>query len=112
MDEELKVLVRTAYNKILQGTNKMLRNCKIKNISVLQDENDPTYNEMADALVIASSIIKTVSQNYPNDVEGIHTAMKAEEYALSAQTLSKAIRIGDQELLKELIIELDKRSFL
>ena len=111
MDEELRGLVDSAYENILGTANRILRNCKTFAIETLQQE-DPTYEQIAEQLRTVAHMIEIVHQAYPHDAEGFRTAVKAKEYAMNVANIADAIKLGDTELLRECTVELERRPFL
>lgn len=111
MDEELKKLINEAYENILHTSNKILRNCRLFTIEVLQQE-DPTYEEIAEHLHEVAGLIGVVQKDYPKDADGFRTATKAREYAQNIANIAGAIRLGDKILLEEYLKELERRPFV
>lgn len=110
MDEELRGLVEKAYENILGTANRILRNCRTFTINRLQEE-DPTYEQIAEHLRDVANVIGAVHQAYPHDAEGFRTAAKAKEYATNVANIAAAIKLGDSALLKEFTVELERRPF-
>ncbi len=111
MNGELRKAIDECYSQILVSTNAILSNCKQFSIEVLKLE-DPSYEEIADQLTDVCKIIDSISDAYPRDSEGVHTAAKASEYAKHITIIARAIRSGDEEALQREVEILDRRPFL
>lgn len=111
MDDALRDLVESAYAEILRTASQILRNCKLFSIEILQQEN-PSYEEMAEQLEEVAKIIEAIQSSYPKDADGFRTAVKAKEYTQNIANIARAIRFGDRGLLQEYINELGRRPFL
>ena len=110
MDEHIKGLIEEAYQKILGTANRILRNCKLFSIEILQQE-DPSYEVIAQQLEEAAELIEIVVESMAEDAEAFRTAIKAKEYAVEISAIAGAIKLGDNDLLTELIEQLDRRPF-
>jgi hypothetical protein len=111
MDDDLKKLITKIYEEILQTSNKILRNCDLYTLEILQQE-DPSYEVIANQLEQASTLIGIVSDAHPDDAEGFRTLVKANEYTQNIKNIAGAIRLGNEDLLKEYTEELKRRPFL
>lgn len=111
VDEDLEKLIKEAYEHILQTSNKILRNCKLFSIEMLQLE-DPTYAEIAEQLEEVAEMISVVIDGHTETAETFRYAVKAKEYSQNISKIAGAIRLDEQELLEEYIQELDRRPFL
>lgn len=105
--QERKQVVDDLYNHVLRMANRILHNCKNYNISILAKEN-PSYSEIAEHMRKVCSLMQVVS----DDINGDHKASKAREYAYQIGQIAEAIESEDEESLKKLTEELNRRPFL
>ena len=114
MDEDIKVLIREAYDDILQTTMKVLRNCELFKFNMdLLKEEDPSYSIIAQKLELAAEFIKaSYSVMSHKDTESMHNATKAFEYALNVKNIARAISEDNQESLEDFLTELKEKPFL
>lgn len=100
--EEAKKL----FELILQVANRLLRNAKMFELHILQNEN-PSYEQVAKNMAAVAEIIQELS-----DDEDPMLAQKAIEYVHILGNMGIAIRNQDEVRLSELVKELDAKPFL
>lgn len=105
-DEELRALVDSIYASVLAAANEILYNCKTFPMTVLQLK-DPSYSEIAVQLRKLCGFMELMIIDGHTE----YTVSKAKDYTDFAHDVAKAIEIGDEAKLNELIEILDRRPF-
>ena len=108
MDGKIKAIMDTVYDEIIQATTNIIRDCETFTIEILRLE-DPSYEQIANQLETLSHILELIMEKYPDDAEGFHKTVKANEYIQTIIYIAKAIKINNEELLQEYVDQL-KRS--
>lgn len=109
-EEELDLIVSNIYERVLNTSNNVLRNCKRFSIEALREE-DPTYEQIAEHLEEMCDILDSLL-SHNNYTEHDWTFSKAKDYAEFVRGIAKAISSHDDSQLKQLIKTVDKWSFL
>ncbi|UYM14243.1 PH domain-containing protein [Endozoicomonas euniceicola] len=110
-DDEYSRLVQAVYDKVILESSKVLLNSKRFSIHILKLADDPTYQEIADALLEVCDMIDFLVKHRGLE-EHAWTCAKARDYAKFVADVAKAIEACDEVELKRLTEEMDKGSFL
>jgi len=104
---EKQAQITKLYHLVLKTANEFLYNCKHFKIEALQKEN-PTYEEVAEIIDSMCKVITALCE----DVDDPLTGQKAFEYCAYMKGMAVSIKNGNEEHLRTIVNELDKRSFL
>ena len=104
----MQSLMESVYDEIIQATNKIVRDCDTFTIEILRLE-DPSYEEIARQLETLSHLLELIMEKYPEDAEGFHRTVKANQYVQTIVYIAKAIKVNNEDLLQEYVEQL-KRS--
>lgn len=108
MDGKIKTIMDSVYDEIIHATNKIVRDCDTFSIEILKLE-DPSYEQIAIQLEMLSHILELILEKYPDDIEGFHKTVKANQYIQTIIYIAKAIKVNNEDLLQEYVEQL-KRS--
>lgn len=106
-DDQKKELVDQLYDKLIKTANRFLHHAKNFHMSVLKLEN-PSYAEIASEFRKIAGIIDILAEQ----IDDALTGGKAHEYVTYMEQIAQAIDKECAETLKNVVTELDKRSFL
>jgi|SRR5690606_24902883 len=107
LDINKKAIVEELYDALLHAANRVLHKAKNYSISVLKLEN-PTLGEIATQFREVAQIISMLA----DDINDSHTGPKAQEYVECMEGIALAIDADDEDALRKIVNQLDKRPFL
>ncbi|AMO56427.1 hypothetical protein GZ77_06450 [Endozoicomonas montiporae] len=114
--QSLDTLVRELYDTVLLESSKVLRNAKRFSIQVLKEEDNPSYEQIADDLLFICELLDAlINHDRIKDdeyTENHWTLSRAKDYARFVQDVAKAIQAGDETRIKALTTQADRWSFL